>query len=583
MNQIVDNKPATPESKAKPKTLFGLAKKLVVNELATFETASYVHSEAVKNEITFYEQAYKHKSIDNAKLVPMAATEAGIPLLDLGSINPDKLPMKVLDEKLVTQYEMLPLFTRGNNLYIAVCKPDSKLAINQARFQSSKRVYPVLCDQEQLLALIKELSGGSDVDALDDFKDDVNLDEIDIDLITDDGDEEVVVKLDNTNPIVRYVNQILRDAVALGASDIHIEPYEKEARIRYRVDGVLHNADDPPIKLAQNIASRIKVMAKLNIAERRVPQDGRIKLNFSRTRAIDFRVNTMPTAFGEKVVMRILNQGAKQLSLESLGMEQSQLDAYTQATAQPHGMILVTGPTGSGKTITLYSALSVLNKPTLNISSVEDPVEIYVDGINQVSINEKAGLTFVSALRAFLRQDPDILMVGEIRDLETAEIAIKASQTGHLVLTTLHTNDAPSSITRLLNMGIAPFNIASTVNLVIAQRLVRRLCSSCKQKTSVKDERLLEIGFTQEQIDAKEIYVPVGCANCSKGYRGRTGLFEVMPISDATAELIMNQATEAQITRQVKTEGVLSIKHHGLMKVAAGFTSIEEVERVTKD
>ncbi|MEE9447684.1 MAG: ATPase, T2SS/T4P/T4SS family, partial [Arenicellales bacterium] len=340
---------------------------------------------------------------------------------------------------------------------------------------------------------------------------------------------------------------------------------------------------EPPLKLVQNIVSRIKVLARLDIAERRLPQDGRIKIRFSRTRTIDFRVSTMPTLFGEKVVLRILDQSAANLKLETLGMEPPQLALYQHATEQPHGMILVTGPTGSGKTVTLYSALAVLNKPDLNISSAEDPVEIYADGVNQVSINEKAGLTFAKVLRAFLRQDPDVLMVGEIRDLETADIAIKAAQTGHLVLSTLHTNDAPSAITRMINMGVAPFNIASTVNLVIAQRLVRRLCNACKRPIELPKPALRDAGFTDALIDKATIFEPVGCSGCSNGYRGRTGIFEIMPISAETAELIMNKATEAEIARQVRKEGVLPLKGEGVKKVAAGITSLAEIERVTKD
>ncbi len=563
-------------------TLFGLAKQMVVHELANFELASVIQKDAENEGLSCFEQAYKNEDIDRNKLITLAAAEARIPLINIDSINGDILPLLLLSDKLISQYQMLPLFERGNTLYVAIGRPDAKVAISQARFHSSKRIKAIMCDPANLRLVISKLATGSDVDALDEFTDDVNLHEIDIDLIRDDNDSETLVNLDNTNPIVRYVNQILRDAIAKGASDVHIEPYEHFARIRYRIDGVLHPAGDPPIKLAQNIASRIKVMARLDIAERRLPQDGRIKLNFSRSRTIDFRISTMPTIFGEKVVMRILNQGSTQLSLDSLGMEPNQLELYKHATSQPHGMVLVTGPTGSGKTVTLYSALAVLNSPTTNISSVEDPVEIYADGVNQVSINEKSGLTFAKTLRAFLRQDPDILMVGEIRDLETAEIAIKASQTGHLVLSTLHTNDAPSSITRLLNMGIAPFNIASTLNLVIAQRLIRRLCSSCKKKTKLTAEHLLNLGFMKEQLKSATIYEPVGCSGCSKGYRGRTGIFEVMPISDETSELIMDRATEAQINRQVRSEGVLSIKYEGLKKVATGITSIAEIERVTK-
>lgn len=577
------NKSKIHSTKEQPKTLFGLAKQTVMGEIASVELASAIQTEAEDNAITFFEQAYQNEAIDKVKFLTLAAAEAGLPLTMLNSLNADSLPLSLLSDNIISQYQMLPLYQRGEILHVAIGRPDAKVAISQARFHSSKRIKAVMCDPNDLRMMINKIVSGSSQGALDSFTDDVNLNEIDISLINEDEDgAHVVVNLDNTNPIVRYVNQILRDAVAKGASDIHIEPYEHFARIRFRIDGVLHSAGDPPIKLAQNIASRIKVMSRLDIAERRLPQDGRIKLNFSRSRTIDFRVSTMPTIFGEKVVMRILNQGSTNLGLDTLGMEIPQLEAYKNATSQPHGMILATGPTGSGKTVTLYSALATLNDPTLNISSVEDPVEIYADGVNQVTVNEKSGLTFAKALRAFLRQDPDIIMVGEIRDLETAEITIKAAQTGHLVLSTLHTNDAPSSVTRLLNMGIAPFNIASTVNLVIAQRLVRRLCGSCKKPTSISKGTLLKIGFNKQQAEEGTIYEPVGCSGCSKGYRGRTGIFEVMPISAATSELVMNRATEAEINRQVRSEGILSIKQEGLKKAATGITSIAEIERVTK-
>ncbi len=565
------------------KALYGLAKQVVVNQLVSAELASQMQQDAEENDITFFEHAYQTEQIAKDQLVMVAALEAGLPLIHLDSMSLDKLPLSALSNELISKYQILPLFERGNLLYTAVGRPDAKVAISQARFHSSRQVRGVMCDPTKLRLMINKLAVASQTDALDEFTDDVNLNELDIDLVTDNEDGGLtVVNLDNTNPIVRYVNQILRDAVTKGASDIHIEPYEHFARIRYRIDGVLHQAGDPPTKLAQNIASRIKVMSRLDIAERRLPQDGRMKLTFSRARTIDFRVSTMPTIFGEKVVMRILNQGSTNLSLDALGMEPAQLELYKEAASQPHGMVLVTGPTGSGKTVTLYSALTMLNTPDINISSVEDPVEIYADGINQITINERSGLTFAKTLRALLRQDPDVLMVGEIRDLETAEIAIKAAQTGHLVLSTLHTNDAPSSITRLLNMGIEPFNIASTVNLVIAQRLIRRLCSSCKTKTKLNNKILLSIGLTQSQIDKGMIYEAVGCSSCSMGYRGRTGIFEVMPISDVTSELVMNKATEAEIARQIRNEGVVSIQQEGLKKVAAGVTSLAEIERVTK-
>jgi type IV pilus assembly protein PilB len=510
-------------------------------------------------------------------------------LLHIDRVNIDNLPLDLLPEEMIEKYQILPLSKHSGRIYVAIGNPDNKVALaqalTQARFHTNLTVSPVICNPvtlnrvTQMVAASKPASG---VGTLGEIPDDINLDEMAI--IDEDelGDDFGGVDLDANSPIVQYVNKTLRDAINMGASDIHIEPYESKARIRFRVDGVLVNGSEPPLRLVQNIVSRVKVLARLDIAERRLPQDGRIKIQFSRSRTIDFRVSTMPTIFGEKVVMRILDQGATNLNLETLGMEPEQLALYKRATQQPHGMILVTGPTGSGKTVTLYSALAVLNTPDTNISSVEDPVEIYTDGVNQVSINEKSGLTFARTLRAFLRQDPDVLMVGEIRDLETADIAIKAAQTGHLVLSTLHTNDAPSAITRLLNMGVAPFNIASTVNLVIAQRLVRRLCTTCKKTVTLPTAAMLEAGFSDAQINNATLFEPTGCNSCTKGYRGRTGIYEMMPLSVDTAELIMKKATQAEIDRQIRTEGTLSLKQEGIKKVAAGITSLAEVERVTK-
>ena len=384
--------------------------------------------------------------------------------------------------------------------------------------------------------------------------------------------------------MVRYVNKILLDAINLGASDIHFEPYERTYRIRLRQDGILHEKASPPINIAPRLSARLKVMARLNIAERRVPQDGRIKLQLSKNRAIDFRVNTCPTLYGEKVVLRILDSSAAQIGIESLGFEESQRKQFEEAINKPYGMILVTGPTGSGKTVTLYTALNILNEPEVNISTAEDPVEIQVAGINQVNVNPKTGLTFAAALRAFLRQDPDIVMVGEIRDLETAEIAVKAAQTGHLVLSTLHTNDAPQTLTRLANMGVPPFNIASSVNLIIAQRLARRLCEHCKQPDDLAREALLAEGFSEQELGGgMQVYKPVGCDKCTGGYRGRVGLFEVMPVSDEMGRLIMEGANSIQIRDQANAEGISDLRAAGLRKVKAGVTSLEEINRVTKD
>jgi type IV pilus assembly protein PilB len=565
-----------------------LAKHLYKHGAMDRVTIKLIEGNALQDGLSFFEQALKEDNIQMEPVLQAIAELEKMPVVDIDRINIDNLPLDLLPDKMMEEYQILPLSQHNNRIFVAIGNPDNKVALaqalSQARFHTNLTVSPVICNPVSLnrvtrIAAASKPAAG--VGTLGDIPDNINLDEMAI--IEDDlGDDFSGVDLDTSSPIVQYVNKTLRDAINMGASDIHIEPYEVKARIRYRVDGVLIDGSEPPLRLVQNIVSRIKVLARLDIAERRLPQDGRIKIQFSRSRTIDFRVSTMPTIFGEKVVLRILDQGATHLNLETLGMEHEQLLLYQQATAQPHGMILVTGPTGSGKTVTLYSALAILNTPETNISSVEDPVEIYTDGINQVSINEKTGLTFARTLRAFLRQDPDVLMVGEIRDLETADIAIKAAQTGHLVLSTLHTNDAPSAVTRLLNMGVAPFNIASTLNLVIAQRLVRRLCSVCKKPMKLPIAVMLEAGFTDHQIKNSDLYEPVGCRSCTRGYRGRTGIYEMMPLSSETAELIMQKATETEISRQVRTEGTLTLKEEGIKKVSAGITSLAEVERVTK-
>lgn len=556
-------------------------------QILTANQVDALQTEADQNKRSFFKQIMQDKNLPNSRTLDIVCNLERMPYVDLSRLTLNSLPITALPERLLEQHKILPLSKNNNKLVVAIGNPDYESVLSQIRFHendtttSNLTITPVLCDPillSKILGQVLTSVGGLD---MYDGADDIDLEG----MIIDDDDEESDkddVDLDPKNVIVQYVNKILKDAVTQGASDIHIEPYENYARIRYRIDGILQSAGNPPLKLVRNIASRIKVLARLDISERRLPQDGRIKIRFSKSRTIDFRISTMPTIFGEKIVMRILDQGSTELNLDTLGMEPEQLAIYQEATRQPHGMILVTGPTGSGKTVTLYSALATLNNPDINISSVEDPVEIYAEGVNQVSINEKSGLTFARALRALLRQDPDIMMVGEIRDLETADISIKAAQTGHLVLSTLHTNDAPSAITRLLNMGVAPFNIASTVNLVIAQRLVRRLCKECKTPSDIQKPTLLNIGFTEEQLAHSTIFSAVGCASCTKGYSGRIGIYEMMPVSRQTAELVMLKATEAELTRQVRNENTLSLKQEGLKKVAAGITSIEEIERVTK-
>lgn len=562
-----------------------LAKQLYRNDTLDKQEIERIEGEAAKHDRSFFEQALKEEDVPTGHILQTIAEMEKSAVVDLERVNIDSLPLDALPPRMIGEHQILPLSLRENRLFVGIGNPEDKAALgqalSQARFHAKRTIIPVICNAEVLATITQKISGSTGSGSFAEIPDEIDFGSMSI--VDDDDDSDAgSVDLDENSPIVQYVNKVLRDAINQGASDIHIEPYETQARIRYRVDGVLSAAGDPPLQLVQNIASRIKVMARLDIAERRLPQDGRIKIQFSRSRTIDFRVSTMPTIFGEKIVMRILDQSGNNLTLETLGMEPEQLELYKRATAQPHGMILVTGPTGSGKTVTLYSALDVLNKPNVNISSAEDPVEIYAEGINQVSINDKYDLTFARVLRAFLRQDPDVLMVGEIRDLETAEIAIKAAQTGHLVLSTLHTNDGPSTITRMINMGVAPFNIASTVNLVIAQRLIRRLCNACKRETTLPTAVLLDVGFSEEQIEDLTLYEPVGCNGCTNGYSGRTGIYEMMPISDQTSELIMNKATEAELKRQVREEGTLDLKQQGIKKVAAGITSLEEVERVTK-
>ncbi len=562
-----------------------LAKQLYKNDTLTKQEIKRIEDEAEKNQRSFLEQALKEEDVPTGHILQTVAEMEKMVLVDLERVNVDSLPLDALPGRMIEEYQILPLSKRGNRLIVAIGNPENKVSLaqslTQARFHTNLTITPIICNAEVLANITKKIGASTGVGSFGAIPDEINFDEVSI---VDEGEDEDTggVDLDDNSPVVQYVNKILRDAINLSVSDIHIEPYEHKARIRYRIDGVLTDGGSPPLRLVQNIASRIKVMARLDIAERRLPQDGRIKIQFSRSRTIDFRVSTMPTIFGEKVVLRILDQSGNSLTLDTLGMGPEQLELYSKATHQPHGMILVTGPTGSGKTVTLYSALDVLNTPDRNISSAEDPVEIYAEGINQVSVNEKYDLTFARVLRAFLRQDPDVLMVGEIRDLETADIAIKAAQTGHLVLSTLHTNDAPSAITRMINMGVAPFNIASTVNLVIAQRLVRRLCNACKKETTLSTAVLLDTGFTEDQIEELTLYEPVGCSGCTNGYSGRTGIYEMMPISEQTAELIMNKATEAELARQIREEGTLTLKQEGLKKVTAGITSLAEVERVTK-
>ncbi len=560
----------------------GLASKMVRRGLLSDAAAQEINKRAMEENRSFFLQCIEQNSIPAQQACELVSEEFGIPFMDIEAMNMELSPLEAIPAQLVEKHYILPLFRRDTRLFIAVGDPSNTTALDEVKFNTGLSVSQVLVDPRKLAVVLEQvLDRDSDV-SLTDIVSEEGLDEIDLEAeIEDDGFSAVDLKIDT--PIVRFVNKILQDSIRRGASDIHIEPYENKTRIRFRIDGVLHDAINPPKGLVHKIIARLKILSSLDIAERRLPQDGRMKIQFSRNRTIDFRISTMPTLFGEKMVIRVLDTSAANLGLETIGMTDKQLGNYREATSQPHGMILVTGPTGSGKTVSLYSAINMLNITERNISSVEDPVEIYVNGVNQVNVNERIGLTFATVLRAFLRQDPDVLMVGEIRDLETAEIAVKAAQTGHLVLSTLHTNDAPSSLTRLVNMGVAPFNIASSVSLIVAQRLVRRLCDSCRKPVDLPDDVLIRAGFREEDIPNLQVYEAEGCSGCTGGYRGRTGIFEVLPMSDAIAELVMTESSTLEIERQARAEGIRTMRQSGLEKVAQGITTLEEIERVTTD
>ncbi len=526
-------------------------------------------------------------TIVSEQLIPARAIaelcyeEYGTPLLDLNEFDLRTIPEQFLNRKLIEKHKCLPLFKRGNRLYIGTSDPTNIAALEDFQFSAGLHAEAILVEDDKLTKALEKVLE-EDISALDlEGIDEESLAGIEVS-DTDKRNDDNATDGSDDAPIVIYINKILTDAIRKGASDLHFEPYEKRYRIRFRIDGILHEISQPPVSLAARISARLKVMSKLDIAERRVPQDGRIKMKLSRTKSIDFRVSTLPTIWGEKIVMRILDSSSAQLGIEKLGYEDDQRQLYEQMLAKPQGMILVTGPTGSGKTVSLYTGLNILNTEERNISTAEDPVEINLEGVNQVHINLKAGLTFASALRSFLRQDPDVVMVGEIRDLETAEIAIKAAQTGHLVLSTLHTNSSAETLTRLLNMGVPGYNIASSVNLIIAQRLARRLCAECRQPESIPEHELLNLGFTQQQIDKGfTVYKAEGCEHCSGGYKGRVGIYEVMKMSDEIARTIMEGGNSLQIANQAKQQGMRDLRESGLRKVIDGVTSMAEINRVT--
>ena len=568
---------------AATRNLSGLARALAQQGLVTENDADAIQTQASQSGVTFVEQLLQNKRMTPPQLAVFASRAFGVPLFDLSAFDLDQVQKDLFDPKMASTRRVLPLSKRGNRLFVAVSDPANLQALEEVRFKTNLVPEPLVVEDDKLGIAIAKLVDSSGAN----LKEMAKLDDLEIDLqdgaaSTAGTDEDSDVE---DAPVVKYIQKILIDAISTGASDIHFEPYEKYYRIRYRVDGVLAEVAQPPLAIKDKVASRIKVISRLDIAEKRVPQDGRMKLVLSKTKSIDFRVSTLPTLFGEKIVMRILDSSGVKLGIEALGYEPEQQQAMLNAIGRPYGMILVTGPTGSGKTVSLYTCLNILNQPGLNIATAEDPAEIQLPGVNQVNVNEKAGLTFANALRSFLRQDPDIVMVGEIRDLETADIAIKASQTGHLVLSTLHTNDAPTTLTRLQNMGVAPFNIASSVILITAQRLGRRLCPACKKPEDIPPEALLRAGFTEDDLDGTwQPFGPIGCDQCKgSGYKGRVGIYQVMPITDEMRQVIMRNGNALDIADQAKKEGVKDLRQSGLLKVRAGVTSLEEIEAVTNE
>ena len=559
--------------------LSGLAKQLVLAELLSDKSAQQAYQQAQRNRISLVNYLVQNKLVKSRQVAEIASEHFGMALLDLHCLDKESQPKGLVSEKLVRQHHALPLWRRGNKLFVGISDPTNHQAINDIQFSTGLSTEAILVEDEKLTDAIEKFFDSHST-GLEDMAD-IDLDGVDIESV-DDNNRDAGQDSDDA-PVVRFVHKMLLDAIKSGSSDLHFEPYEKTYRVRMRTDGMLREVAKPPIQLANRIASRLKVMASLDISERRRPQDGRIKMRLSKSKSIDFRVNTLPTLWGEKVVIRILDPSSAQMGIDALGYEPDQKDLYMAALKQPQGMILVTGPTGSGKTVSLYTGLNILNTVDINISTAEDPVEINMEGINQVNVNPKQGLGFAQALRSFLRQDPDVIMVGEIRDLETAEIAIKAAQTGHLVLSTLHTNSAAETLTRLHNMGIQGFNIATSVSLIIAQRLARKLCSHCKRPIEIPREALLKEGFPAERIGSFTIYEPVGCDHCNGGYKGRVGIYEVVKNTPALQRLIMAEGNSLEIDTQMRKDGFNDLRTSGLIKAMQGITSLEEINRVTKD
>ena len=565
--------------------LTGITARLVADGVISTEQAQTAIRESSKKKIPLINYLSQTLDIDSYELAELAAAEFGVPLLDLSAVDSNMFPDKLVSPALMTKHQTIPIFRRGNRLFIALADPTNIAALDEIKFATGISTEAVVVDQRALSKLLTEIldqqdSLSSEMDQLGESS------EFDLDIIDENSSEteDVDTSAVDDTPIVRFVNKVLLDAIKQGASDIHFEPYEQNYRVRFRTDGILREIVKPPKTLAPRLAARIKVMSQMDISERRIPQDGRIQMKLSKNRSIDFRVNTLPTMFGEKIVMRILDPTSAQMGIDALGYDDDQKQLFLDALAKPQGMILVTGPTGSGKTVSLYTGLSILNTDERNISTAEDPVEINMEGVNQVLVNNKVGLDFAEALRSFLRQDPDIIMVGEIRDIETAEIAIKAAQTGHLVLSTLHTNSAAETITRMMNMGVPAYNIASSVSLIIAQRLARRLCKQCSiPETEVPHDALMELGFNDDMLENATIKRAVGCEACKDGYRGRVGIYEVVKVTKTLANLIMGGDNSIDLDKQARREGFADLRLSALRKAAQGLISLEEVNRVTTD
>jgi type IV pilus assembly protein PilB len=558
-----------------------LARRLVADGVLPEEKAKEAQAKAQKAGISIVSQLVDDKVAAPAKIAHSASIAFGVPMLDLNAIELEADTVKLVNEKLMRQHRVLPLFKRGKRLYVGISDPTNLPALDAIKFATNLATEAIVVEEDKLLKTIDSALSSAQSSSM-------NVDDTDLENLDIEGGEEQEIDIATAGdaedaPIVRFVNKVMLDAINQGASDIHFEPYEKIYRIRYRKDGELKTIATPPVQMGGRLAARVKVMSKLDLAERRIPQDGRIKLHLSKQKAIDFRVSTCPTLFGEKICCRILDPSSAQLGIDALGYEPEQKDAYMKALAQPQGMILVTGPTGSGKTVSLYTGLNILNTDDINISTAEDPAEINLPGINQVNVNPKVGLTFSAALKAFLRQDPDVIMVGEIRDLDTAEIAIKAAQTGHLVLSTLHTNDAPQTIVRMMNMGVPAYNLASTLTLIIAQRLARRLCKSCKRPAQIPREELIKNGFTPAELDAPDfkIMAAVGCDQCDNGYKGRTGIYQVMPFSEDMGRIIMEGGSALQIAEQALKEGIKDLRMSALKKVKDGHIDLAQANACT--